>query len=155
MHTLRPSRLSPEMASKVLEHLDACRDVTPRSELAELFSTGDIDALPERLHVWVPSHSQLGMAYEVRGRWHKPTDTAPHGYVEAGHYGHGCPAHDVFQECWHLYAWLAAVVRDYRELLPYGGRVPEPAVPVRLAPPAGGTPAGDTRPTGTDAGFYD
>jgi hypothetical protein len=159
MHTLRPSQVRPERADDLLElvtkHLDECRDVTPRSELAELFRTGDIDALPERLHYWVPSDSHLGMAYEVHGGWRKPTEQAPEGYVEAGHYGYGCPAHDARRECWHLYAWLAGVLRDYGHMLPYGGRVPEPAVPVRLAPPPVGPPAGDTRPTGTDAGFYD
>ena len=155
MHTLRP-KVSPETRDKVLEHLAEVRDVTPRSELAELFSTGDVEALPERLHYWVPSHTQLGMAYEVRGGWHKPTEHAPEGYVEAGHYGYGCPAHDAFQPCWHLYAWLAGVVRDYGHMLPFGGRIPEPAASVRLAPPPDAEAAGPDRRQGTGtSGFYD
>jgi hypothetical protein len=158
MHTIQASRPTPDMAAKVLRHHERVLDVTPPHKLADELS-GQLRL--DRFHVLVPSDSHPGFWWEVRVSWHGPRPGAPYGYVEAGHYGHACAASEAGKDCWHLYAAVARVATIY-DPSGNGGKVPEAARPVRLAPPADGRAVWvdgrlvkvAPRPTGTDPDFY-
>jgi hypothetical protein len=104
--------------------------------------------------VYVPSNSLPGQAWRVRFEFHRPGPGAPYGWVTAVHDRHGCPAHDANRYCWHLDCGLAAIVRDFRHLLPNGGRIGERERPVRAAKVPEGEPE-PRIPKAATAGFYD
>ena len=93
MHRIDPAAMTPAQARLVWRHLPHIRDVTPASKLADLFGQPR-----DRYHLECPSdHTHPGQPWAMRVRWH------PDAYVEAGHYGHLCPAAEVGRVCWHAY----------------------------------------------------
>ena len=135
MHTIRREDITPAQRALVDEHRSAVLDVTPEARLGLIPPSsleddpGGLGYRVKRLRsltgvywILVPSASQLGLWWEMRVSWHD-------GYVQAGHYGHGCPAGEQNKRCWHGFA-ATETVAD----LHYGGTIPTGAAPLHATP---------------------
>jgi hypothetical protein len=158
MHTIRPDDKTEDQAALVAEYRSAVLDVTPEARLA-LIPPSSLTDHPSGLGyqvrrarsatgvywVLVPSASQVGLWWELRVSWHP-------GYVQAGHYGHGCPAAEANKRCWHGYAAAETIAE-----LHYGGTIPTGAAPLHATPDPRPRPAkAEDRPPPfpVDRSFY-
>jgi hypothetical protein len=141
MFTVRPEDYSAEQTAAAMAALTdpdhAAIDVTPTSRMATL--TGR----PSTSYwVLVPSASRPGQWWEMRVSWHA-------GYVETGHYGHGCEASEVNRRCWHGLTAALVIARTYHR-----GVIPAASVPVRNATVPTTSEPERARLTAGDRGFY-
>jgi hypothetical protein len=134
MHTIRPDDVTGDQKALVEDFWEQVQDITPGSRLGLLPpSAVTEEALGYRIRrprsatgvYWTvcPSASQVGRWWELRVSWHEGA------YVQAGHYGHGCPAWEVNRRCWHEFAAVRKIAAIH-----YGGQVPTGAAPLHATP---------------------